>query len=170
MLLQILQRTPPWVFALFVVLIVFGLLQTRSRRTGWARVALLPLILVGLSLSGMWAAFGPEPLAFTCWLAAIALAVLVNRFARWPRQVSYAADTQRFHVEGSWLPLGVMMIIFFTRYAVTVALVMNPALDTSSGFVAGISFVYGLMSGAFFARALRILGSAFTPRIAEARQ
>ena len=45
MLLQILQRTPPWVFALFVVLIFFGVLQRRSRQLGWARVAVLPLVL-----------------------------------------------------------------------------------------------------------------------------
>ncbi len=32
MLLQILERTPPWVFLLFAVLVAFGLLQTRTRR------------------------------------------------------------------------------------------------------------------------------------------
>ena len=160
MILQILERTPPWVFALFVVLVFFGALQSRSRQIGWARVAILPLVLVGLSLSSMWAAFGPEPLAFACWLAAIVLAVLVNQLARWPRRVTYSAETRLFGVEGSWLPLTVMMIIFFTRYAVAVAMAMNPALKTSPGFAAGMSFAYGLMSGAFLARALRTLRAA----------
>ena len=167
MILQILERTPPWVFALFVVLVFFGALQSRSRQIGWARVAILPLVLVGLSLSGMWAAFGLEPLAFACWLAAIVLAVLVNLLARWPRRVTYSAETRLFRVEGSWLPLTVMMIIFFTRYAVTVAMAMNPALHSSSGFAAGMSFLYGLMSGAFLARALRTLRAA-KPALAPA--
>ena len=54
--------------------------------------------------------------------------VLLNSFAKWPRKISYAADTRSFLVEGSWMPLAVMMIIFFTRYAVDVALAMQPGL------------------------------------------
>ena len=160
MLLQILQHTPPWVFALFVVLLIFGYLQSRPRNIGWARVAILPVALVGLALSGIWAAFGPAPLAFACWLAAIAVSVLANRFVRWPRQVRFSAQSRQFTVEGSWLPLAVMMVIFFTRYAVSVAMAMEPSLKATPPFVAGVSFAYGLMSGAFLARAVRILQSA----------
>lgn len=163
MILQILQRTPPWVFALFAVLVIFGFLQSRPRQMGWTRVAILPLVLLGLSLSGMWTAFGPQPLAFACWLAAIVLALLANQFARWPRRVVYAPDTRLFHVAGSWLPLAVMMTIFFTRYAVTVAMAMLPALKTSPAFLAGVGFIYGLMSGAFLARAVRIVRVAAAP-------
>ena len=157
MLLQVLQRTPLWVFALFVALLFLGYLQSRPREIGWTRVAVLPVVLVGLALSGIWAAFGPAPLAFACWLAAIAVSVLANRFVRWPSQVRYSAQTHQFSVKGSWLPLAVMMLIFFTRYAVNVAMAMEPSLKATPPFVAGVSFTYGLMSGAFLARALRIL-------------
>jgi hypothetical protein len=159
MLLQILQRTPPWVFALFAVLVVFGLLQTRTRRISLARVTILPLVLIGLSLSGLWGTFGANAFAIAAWLAAVLSAVLFNRSAKWPRKVSYVAATRHFLVEGSWLPLAVMMIIFFTRYAVTVTLAINPGLAATSWLPISVSFAYGLMSGAFLARALRILGA-----------
>jgi hypothetical protein len=160
MLLQILSRTPPWVFALFVVLVLFGILQSRSRQLGVTRVALLPLVLLGLSLSGLWSTFGAHGFAIAAWLAAIAAAVVLNRLAKWPRQVAYEPATRSFRVERSWTPLAVMMLIFFTRYAIAVALAIQPALAASPWLAPGVAFAYGLMSGAFLARALRILGAA----------
>ena len=91
--------------------------------------------------------------------AAVLAALLLNRAAKWPRKVSYAADTRSFLVEGSWAPLAVMMIIFFTRYAIAVTLAMHPELAATLWLPVAVSFAYGLMSGAFLARAVRILGA-----------
>ena len=159
MILQILQRTPPWVFVLFAVLLVLGVLQSRTRTIGLTRVALMPAIFLPLSLWGVWNAFGPEPLAFGAWLAAVGTAVLLNRHFRIPRQVSYVPDTRQFRVAGSWAPLALMMAIFFTRYAIAVATAMQPALKAMPSFAAAVGFAYGLMSGTFLARAVRILGT-----------
>jgi hypothetical protein len=160
MLLTILKNTPPWVFVLFAVLVFFGTLQSRTRQISLARVAILPVVLIGLSLSNLWSSFGGNVLAVACWLAAVAAAVLLNSFAKWPRKVAYAAATRSFLVEGSWLPLAVMMLMFFSRYAVAVSLAMHPDLKAAPWLAPGVSSVYGLMSGAFLARALRILASA----------
>ncbi len=162
MLLEILKRTPPWVFVLFAALVFFGVMQSRTRQVTLARVTILPVVLIGLSLSGLLGSFGGNAntgFAIAAWLAALATAVLINRYAKWPRNVVYTASTRTFLVEGSWLPLAVMMTIFFTRYAVTVALAMNPGLAASPWLATGVSFAYGLMSGAFLARALRIFGA-----------
>lgn len=163
MILQILQRTPPWVFALFLVLLVLGAMQVRPRDISRARVALMPAIFLPLSLWGIWAAFGPEAVAFVAWLAGVGAAVLINRYARLPRQVSYAPESRRYHVAGSWAPLAMMMAIFFARYAISVALAMQPALKSMPVFAVGAGAAYGLMSGSFLARALRILGAAKVP-------
>jgi hypothetical protein len=166
-ILQILQRTPPWVFVLFAVLLVLGAMQSRPRDIGRARVALMPAIFLPLSLWGIWSAFGPEVFAFAAWLAGVGAAVLINLYARAPRKVSYAPDTRLFHVAGSWIPLTMMMAIFFARYAIAVAMAMQPALKSMPVFAAGVGAAYGLMSGSFLARALRILGAATAPRTAE---
>ncbi len=168
MILQILQRTPPWVFVLFAVLLVLGAMQRRPRDIGWARVALMPGIFLPLSLWGIWSAFGPEVFAFAAWLAGVGAAVSINRYARSPRQVSYAPETRLFHVPGSWTPLAMMMAIFFARYAIAVAMAMQPALKAMPVFSAAIGAAYGLMSGSFLARALRILGAARVPSAAQA--
>jgi hypothetical protein len=163
MLLQILQRTPAWVFALFAGLVVLGVMQSRSRELSLQRVALLPAVFLPLSLWGVWSAFGTEALAFGGWLAGIGAALLLNRWAQLPRNVGYAAATGRFRVEGSWGPLGLMMAIFFTRYAITVATTMQPDLKIVPVFITAVGLAYGLMSGLFLARALRILSTAASP-------
>jgi len=159
MLLQILQRTPPWVFALFVVLVFFGLVQTRARQITLARVTILPLVLIGLSLSGIAGTFGANPYALAAWAGAVLTALLLNRAIRWPRTISYAPETRNFLVAGSWAPLAVMMVIFFTRYAIAVTLAMHPEFAATLWLPVAVSFAYGLMSGAFLARAIRILGA-----------
>jgi hypothetical protein len=158
MLLQILQRTPGWVFALFALLVVLGVMQRRTRELSRSRVALLPAVFLPLSLWGVWNAFGAEPLAFGGWAAGIGAALLLNRWARLPRNVTYGGG--RFRVEGSWTPLGLMMAIFITRYAIAVATAMQPGLRTVPAFFVAVGFAYGLMSGSFLARSLRILKTA----------
>ncbi len=37
MLLEILRRTPSWVFVLFAALVFFGVMQSRTRQIGLAR-------------------------------------------------------------------------------------------------------------------------------------
>jgi hypothetical protein len=167
MILQILQRTPPWVFALFLALLFLGAMQVRPRDISRARVALMPAIFLPLSLWGIWAAFGPEAVAFAAWLAGVGAAVLFNHYGRLPRQVSYTPETGLFHVPGSWVPLAMMMAIFFARYAISVAMAMQPELKSMQVFAAGVGAAYGLMSGSFLARALHILGAAAAPRSAE---
>ncbi|MBC7803097.1 MAG: hypothetical protein H7Y16_04390 [Candidatus Parcubacteria bacterium] len=160
MLLEILKRTPPWVFVLFVVLVFFGIMQSRTRHITLARVTILPVVLIGMSLSGLWSTFGANAMALAVWLAAIAASLAANSYIKWPRKISYSPETRSFLVQGSWIPLAVMMVIFFARYAINVALAMQPGLAASPSFAAAVSAGYGLLSGAFLARAWRILAAA----------
>jgi Family of unknown function (DUF6622) len=154
---EILRQTPLWVFGLFALLLYLGLLQARARSVGLPRLALLPLAMLGLSLFGVVSAFGARPLALGCWAGALA-ATAGASFALPPAPgIRYVADRRAFSLPGSWLPLALMMTVFFTKYAVAVTLARQPALHAAPGFLAVVGCVYGLFSGLFFARALRIL-------------
>ena len=166
MIVQILSRTPPWVFGLFVLLVALGVQQSRPRDIGRTRVALLPAIFLPLSLWGVWNAFGAETLAFAGWLAGVGAAVLIHRAARTPREVPYDPQARRFHVAGSWVPLGLMMVIFFLRYAIAVAIAIQPAPAAAPAFFPAPGIAYGLTSGFFLARSVRILAAG---RPAQAR-
>ena len=155
-LIQILRGTPIWVYALFVGLIVLGYLQSKARILVPARVAILPVALGVFSLTRVLAVFGPDALALLAWTAGTAAALLLNRALKQPAGARWSAATGTFHVPGSWVPLILMMAVFFARYALAVSLVVTPGLVHSAGFATAAGLGFGLLSGIFLARALRV--------------
>lgn len=156
MLMQILLHTPRWVFVLFLVLLVAGLSQLAGRRVGWRRVAVLPLVFTALSFFGVVSAFGEQPLALLAWLTALGSAAAAVAARPLPGGTFFDRATRRFGVPGSAVPLGLMMGIFFAKYAAGVSLSVSPALALSAGFALPVSAAYGAMSGIFLGRALRL--------------
>jgi len=156
MLLQILANTPKWVFALFAALLWLGLSQLLTRRVGLSRITLLAVGMSAFSLYGTVSAFNAVPLALLAWLAGAAavFALLVARAA--PAGTRYDAAARRFTVPGSAVPLALMMGIFFTKYAVGVALGMHLAQANDVSFALPVSALYGAFSGVFAARAARL--------------
>ncbi|HUK06003.1 MAG TPA: DUF6622 family protein [Burkholderiales bacterium] len=152
MILQILAHTPLWVFALFFALLLLGLQQARPRTATKRRVLVLPLALMGLALYGVISAFQAHPIAIAAWVLVLVLvAALVSRL-RIPRGVTYAPDTGKFAIPASWTPLAFIMVIFFTRYAINVALARDPSLRDTDWFAAIVGAAYGFSSGYFAGR------------------
>ena len=156
MLVQILKGTPAWVFVLFFALLSIGFLQSRPRNVGPARVAILPAAFIAFSLYGVIAAFSATAAGLLAWAAGIGMAVLLNRALKQPAGARWEPSTASFYVPGSWIPLGLMMAVFFARYAIAVSMAMRPALAHEPAFALSASLAYGFLSGAFLARALRV--------------
>jgi hypothetical protein len=156
MLFQIISNTPKWVFALFAALLWLGLNQLLTRRLGLSRIALLAAGMAAFSFYGTVSAFSAVPTALFAWLAG-AVAVLLILFNRpVPAGTAYDAASRRFTVPGSAVPLALMMGIFFTKYAVGVALGMHLAQANDVSFALTVSALYGAFSGVFAARAARL--------------
>lgn len=160
MALGILQHTPHWVWGVLVVLIVLGIMQTRARNVSRALVFVLPAVMIPLSLYGVVAAFGINPLPLIVWALGIAAALAVNALVfRAPAGVRYQRELGKFEVPGSWIPLLLMMTIFLSRFVLGVTRAMNPALIGTGAFVGAVSAILGFCSGLFAARAIRILSA-----------
>jgi Family of unknown function (DUF6622) len=153
-LLQILRGTPIWVYVLFFGLIVLGYIRSKPRNVKPAMVAILPVALCVFSLTRVLTAFGPAPLALLTWAAGTAAALLLSRALKQPAGARWSAATGTFHLPGSWVPLVLLMAVFFARYALAVSLVMMPGLAHSAAFATAASFGFGLLSGMFIGRAL----------------
>ncbi len=154
MILQILKGTPPWVFVLFFALLAIGIMQSRPRSVSPARLAILPAAFVAFSLYGVLAAFGPHAAELIAWGSGIGAAVLAGRAMKPAAAVRWIESTHSFEVPGSWVPLTLMMTVFFARYAIAVSMAMHPALALEPLFGIVASLAYGLLSGMFLARAL----------------
>lgn len=175
MLVQILKHTPLWVFGLFFGLAYVGYLQSKARLVSRNRLAVLPMAMLCLSFLGVWSSFGPNPTAFASWACALLAVVIFGLVLTPSRSVFYSPESKLFTVPGSWVPLALMMCIFFTKYAVAVERGLNPGSSNSVVWVVAICTICGLFSGAFLARAMRVLkiakqGQAASADVAAARR
>ncbi len=160
MLIEILKRTPSWVFVLFFALLTLGYSQSKDRSVSRVKVSILPVAMISLSFYGVLSAFGFVPIGLAFWALGVAIAVGLGTKLALPQGVAFSTETQSFLVPGSWLPLAFMMAIFFTKYAVGVILARWLPIASDSAFVGAVSLCYGLFSGVFLARAIVIWRSA----------
>nr|WP_328700339.1 DUF6622 family protein [Caenimonas soli] len=163
MIAQILSNTPFWVWGLLAALLALGFTQARNRTAGVPRLVLMPLGMGAFSLWGTISAFGASPAVLGSWFAATVLLLLVITQMRMPAGVSYDRDTRQFALPGSWVPMALILGIFITKYAVGVSLAMHPDLKANANFVLTIATVYGVFSGIFAGRTVRLLRLAMRP-------
>lgn len=156
-MLQILSRTPTWVFALFAGLLAFGFLQTRSRDVKAAVAYLLPVGMVALSLSGIQSSFGFKPSPLAAWAAGLVATAVIGYKAFPNRAILFNTQNGTFFIPGSWTPMAVIMAIFFTKYAYAVMQGFGMAAVGSPFTAVALSLVYGCLSGYFVARAASLV-------------
>lgn len=170
MIIDILSHTPRWVFALFFSLIYLGVQQSKAQIVSAKRLVVLPLAMLGMSFAGVSITFGTGALALACWLGALGIGAALALVLVSAKGVSYSSATRAFNLPGSWLPLFLMMGIFFTKYVVGANLSQHPGLLDLPGFVGVASAAYGFWSGVFFGRMMKILSvhgrSAITQTLA----
>jgi hypothetical protein len=163
MFIEIMKHVPIWVFALFFALLGLGYFQSRERTLSRARVAILPVAMTGFSFYGVVSAFGVTPLGMVSWLLGVAVAATLGLALGAPKKVAFLPATASFHVPGSWVPLVLMMMIFFAKFAVNVAMAVAGDVAGTAVFADAVSLCYGLFSGVFLARALVIWRSQKSP-------
>ena len=134
-----------------------GYRQSKDRTISRGEVAILPVTMLGLSLYGVVSAFGiSQPVGLVSWSVGIFIAGLFSIKSPLPTGISYSAKDRSYSVPGSWLPLLLMMVIFFIKYAVGVILARKLPIANGQFFIASVSLCYGLISGLFLIRALVI--------------
>ena len=157
MIVQILTHTPIWVYPLFLLLLVFGFIQTRTRNVRRIPALLLPAGMSALSLAGIISSFGLTTIPLAAWGTALTMATVVGyTFFRDTRIHSNATDGT-FFIPGSWGPLVVMMVIFLTKYVYAVMHAYNAEVIATPIFIGALSAVYGLLSGYFSSRAVNLI-------------
>ena len=160
MITQILIHTPIWVYGLFIILVVFGLQQTRSRHVNSVLAYLLPLGMIALSLAGINSSFGIKPVPITMWaLGLLTVSAIGFKFFRDDR-VTFSRSNRSFFIPGSWTPFFVIMAIFFTKYVFAVMNAMDSKTATGNTFAAVLSLAYGCFSGYFSSRAINLLAKS----------
>lgn len=164
MIIEIIKHTPIWVFILFLVLLGAGIQQSRQREVKKWILWLLPAGMVCLSYFGVSSGFGDNVLLSLFWVIGLGTCIALFGFV-WPiGAATFLSERNKFLVEGSWLPLLLMMAIFFIKYAVAVSKSLAIPVVATKEFAYVCVVVYGALSGVFVARALSILRASSSER------
>lgn len=167
MIQQIISHTPVYVWALLAFLIYRGWLASQDRATSLLKVALIPLVMLGLAVSGISTSGALGGGVWAVWaLGAAASAAAIWTLSSRAIVVDRAAGTilQR----GSWMPLMLMVAIFVTKYTVAVLSAMQPELLQSLPFAAAVTLLYGVFNGLFLGRLARCVAAWLRQPVAVA--
>ncbi|HEY1935293.1 MAG TPA: DUF6622 family protein [Acetobacteraceae bacterium] len=157
-----LSHTPVWVFALFGVLMAFGVQALRPRSVSVLRLLVVPAVFITWGTISLGLLVAGAPWLVLDWLAAGAVGALVARQLAPLNTFRFDRNSGRVSLPGSVLPLARNLSIFVVKYALGVAIAVAPAwhAQIASWNVA----VSGLSAGYFaawllrFARAYRSAG------------
>ena len=151
---DVITHTPLWVFAVFFSLLALGLTQRQPRVVKLRTIFILPLAMIIFSLMGVIAAFDIALMTIGLWIIGFFVTTAVGIKLAFPKSVVFSKQQETLTIPGSWVPLLLMMAIFFTKYLVGFASASaSPMLDNTLN-IAFICMLYGIFSGIFLSRCL----------------
>jgi hypothetical protein len=156
MLIHIVSHTPIHVWAILAFLVYRGMVSSRDREVELRKLCIIPVVMLVLSLQDIAAKFGLAGIALAAWIAGVALALApVLLFGADRIAAGSAPGTVR--VRGSWMPLALMMAVFFTKYAASVMLAVFPQAHQNTLAAGAVCVLFGLFNGVFLGRLARDL-------------
>lgn len=151
-MLELLQKTPIWVYLLFIALLIFGLKQRRDREASLGSLLLLPTAMLVYSLFDMSINLKGGSYPLLLWLTGIALACTSTLLFLRPTGLKHNRATRKIFVPGSWTPLIIIMGIFLVKYVQGAITALSPELTISHPFIWTFSFFNGVFFGFFTGR------------------
>ena len=153
-LTQILTHTPIYVWAILALLVYRGVIALRDREIAFNKLFIVPAIMLALSLQDIGAKFGFSTIALAAWgVGAAVMALLVWTLGSAGVQAGSAPGLVL--VRGSRAPMAMMLAVFLTKYAASVALAMQPMARQEAVFTIAVCALFGLFNGYFLGRLAR---------------
>lgn len=145
-LISILQHTPVWVYVLFAVLLVLGLVSLRTRTVKFWRPLVAPAVFIAWGIYGLLLRLDASALLPLYWAGAAALAAGLAWYGTSLETMAPDPASGQVRIMGSAFPLIRNMVLFFSKYAVGVAVAQRAAdlqtLYAVDVAVSGISLGY----------------------------
>ena len=162
--IQVLQRTPIWVWAILAALIYLGSKQLKPRVVKRYSVLIAP---VAFLFVGLMAA-GRGQVGFVTWAVSLISLAAVTFFVWQPTNgARYEANGDRLHMPGSVVPMLLMLAIFLLNYVINVVLAINPAYRSELVWQMVPALILGALSGVFIGRAATLFRMNAAPALSN---
>jgi hypothetical protein len=146
-ILSIFQRTPVWVFALFVVLFFLGLQSLRSRTVAIWQVLIVPSVFIAWGIYGLAVRSSTSSLLPWCWAGAVCLSALTSWVFTNLDSMKRDPAHGNVRLEASAFPLFRNMVLFLAKYGVGIAVAYS-AFDRRTLYPLDV-VISGLSAGYF---------------------
>lgn len=152
MLIDLLSNTPLYVYWIFFSFIFVGYSQSKRRQVGLKRAVGIPFVLILVSIYAIVHDFGLNFYSLSVWVSGIVLVLALDKIVKSQKDVEYSHLNKVFIIGGSYLPLFMLMLLFFTKYSVGVLRTIDSPFIHTSLFIITASFLYGIFSGMYLIR------------------
>jgi len=152
MLIHFLINTPFYVYWIFFSLLFVGISQLKTRNVGLKRALIIPIILILLSIYGLTHDFGITFFSTSIWIVGMISAGILNTMIKKKKEIIYLKETKTFMIAGSFIPLTMMMLLFWVKYTVGAVSALELTVLHNSSFIGIFSLLYGLFTGTYLLR------------------
>ena len=153
---HLLSSLPTWVYLLFFALLHLGYKQTQTRTVSKTRLTVLPSVWIAFSLYNVLTVPNSTLLALLAWVLGLGFAFFINIHFLHRQPVQITQVGQDYVVPGSWIPMILMMTIFFFKMIQGYLVGNHLVTPHTTNYIIISSCISGLISGSFLARALSI--------------
>jgi hypothetical protein len=156
----ILQHIPPWVFLILAALLWLGLSALKDRSVRWRVPVIVPIAMTFMAITSLMTQYLATDFLVPALLAWLLVCALTGwQLAQRPllETIRYDAETAKFLLPGSYVPLALYMGIFGFKFMVGFMSGMRMPIVNDPVFVLSISGIYGLFSGVFLSNAWRLI-------------
>lgn len=152
MILDLLSSTPLYVYWIFFSFLFVGIIQTKKREQGITKALAIPFVLIFFSIYAFIQDFGIDTLSLFSWIGGMVFVVIMNTFIKSQNNVKYSSSNKVFIIDGSYLPLFMMMLLFFTKYSVTALNISGSSVIGTSFYIILACLLYGIFTGMYLMR------------------
>lgn len=133
--LSALSNTPKWVLILFIFLVIIGIKASKTRVVKIKSVFILPVIFTYMSVHDLIANFEIRMYEVSVWLAAILIGTLIGWASIYRLHEEIRIDKRKHLIQlpGTWVTLGIIFIIFASKYYFGYELSTHPEVKDSKG-------------------------------------
>lgn len=161
MLKQTLIHTPMYVWAILAFLLYRGVVASKDRVVSYRSVFIIPVLMAALGLQSIASRFGLNGVQAAAWLAGVVTGSLLAWKLLAGQRVVVDRVSGTLRQRGSWIPLCLMMAIFFCKYAVAAGSAIHPEWLQDMQLVVGSCVVFGLFNGVFIGRLLQNIAAYY---------
>lgn len=166
-IIEIVRGTPRWVWALLALVLYLGYTSTKDRTIDVRRLLIMPLAMVGVSLSSLIAGHISVEAA-TAWLAALSLGAAGGARLGLASGAEPGEQPMTVRLPGEWLSLTLIIVMFASRYVFAVILAIAPGYASDPGFAVVRSLLIGGLGGLFLGRGIAMASLGFRGRAVAA--